>query len=383
MKDVASELLPSTANSTSKIQNSKFSPSLRDGEFWANKDISFELRRGECIGLIGHNGAGKSTLLKMLNGLIKPDSGTIEMRGRVGALIALGAGFNPILTGRENIYVNGSILGLTKREITEKIDDIIEFAEIGEFIDSPVQSYSSGMTVRLGFAVATALDPDILILDEVLAVGDVGFRTKCYNRVYEVCKNAAVIFVSHSMPHINRLCDRVMLLNGGSLEYDGDSAVAINKYYECFPSSYQQAQIASDVSIDECIVNGVRESGKFSLSSDRSLSIRITGFIPNRVKSLEIRASLLEPSMDFTAQSSSRLDYTELKNPDGKFVAQIMIPNINLGSGRKKLSLAINDYETNEILYWAPGLWEIDVDNQIFISSPVYYPAKFSIMHHA
>ena len=185
------------------------------------------------------------------------------------------------------------------------------------------------------------------------------------------------------MPHINRLCDRVMLLNGGSLEYDGDSAVAINKYYECFPSSYQQAQIASDVSIDECIVNGVRESGKFSLSSDRSLSIRITGFIPNRVKSLEIRASLLEPSMYLTAQSSSRLDDTELKNPDGKFVAQIMIPNINLGSGRKKLSLAINDYETNEILYWAPGLWEIDVDNQIFISSPVYYPAKFSIMHHA
>ena len=145
---------------------------LRPSEFWANREISFEVRRGECLGLIGRNGAGKTTLLRMLNGLIKPDSGFIEVRGRVGAIIALGAGFNPVLTGRENVYVNGSLLGLSKKEIDGKIDDIIEFAEIGEFIDSPVQSYSSGMQVRLGFAVATAMDPDVLILDEVLAVGD-------------------------------------------------------------------------------------------------------------------------------------------------------------------------------------------------------------------
>jgi lipopolysaccharide transport system ATP-binding protein len=131
---------------------------LRPGEFWAVNDVSFELRRGECLGLIGHNGAGKTTLLKMLNGLIKPDSGKITMRGRVGALIALGAGFNPILTGRENIYINGSVLGLSKKEIDEKIDEIIDFAEIGEFIDSPVQNYSSGMSVRLGFSIASQLD---------------------------------------------------------------------------------------------------------------------------------------------------------------------------------------------------------------------------------
>jgi len=145
---------------------------LRESEFWANREISFELRRGECLGLIGRNGAGKTTLLRMLNGLIKPDNGRIEMRGRVGALIALGAGFNPILSGRENIYVNASVLGLNRHEIDMKMDEIIEFAEIGEFIDMPVQNYSSGMAVRLGFAVATALEPDILILDEVLAVGD-------------------------------------------------------------------------------------------------------------------------------------------------------------------------------------------------------------------
>jgi ABC-type polysaccharide/polyol phosphate transport system ATPase subunit len=141
---------------------------LRDGEFWAVRDVSFELRRGECLGLIGHNGAGKTTLLKMLNGLIKPDAGSITMRGRVGALIALGAGFNPILTGRENIYINGSVLGLTKKEIDAKIDEIIDFAEIREFIDTPVQSYSSGMTVRLGFAVATKLAFGFLVVNEVV-----------------------------------------------------------------------------------------------------------------------------------------------------------------------------------------------------------------------
>ena len=230
MCDVASELLP-TQNSKSKIQNPKFSPSLRDGEFWANKDISFELRRGECIGLIGHNGAGKTTLLKMLNGLIKPDEGSIEMRGRVGALIALGAGFNPILTGRENIYVNGSILGLTKEEIDDKIEDIIDFAEIPDFIDSPVQSYSSGMQVRLGFAVATALDPEILIVDEVLAVGDFRFRWKCLQKIKTLRQNGvSIILVSHQAADLMRTCDRGVLLNRGKVEFCGPIQETLHHY---------------------------------------------------------------------------------------------------------------------------------------------------------
>ncbi len=172
LKDTAADLLGRNGAS-----------SLRLDEFWAVDGVSFELRRGDCLGLIGRNGAGKTTLLKMLNGLMKPDKGRIEIRGRVGALISLGAGFNPILTGRENIYVNGSVLGLPTREIDAKLDEIVDFAEIGEFIDSPVQSYSAGMQVRLGFAVATALRPDVLLLDEVLAVGDAAFRAKCYDRL--------------------------------------------------------------------------------------------------------------------------------------------------------------------------------------------------------
>lgn len=205
---------------------------LRAGEFLAVDNVSFELRRGECLGLIGRNGAGKTTLLKMLNGLIKPDAGRIEMRGRVGALIALGAGFNPVLSGRENIYVNGSVLGLTKEEIDKKIEDIIEFAEIRDFIDAPVQSYSSGMQVRLGFAVATALEPDILILDEVLAVGDANFRSKCFQRIGSVLERCAVIFVSHDAYSVRRICNEVILLKKGQIIFQGDTEIGVELYDE-------------------------------------------------------------------------------------------------------------------------------------------------------
>jgi lipopolysaccharide transport system ATP-binding protein len=221
------------------------SSSLRPAEFWAIHDFSMELRRGECLGLVGRNGAGKTTLLKMLNGLIKPDQGRIELRGRIGALIALGAGFNPILTGRENIYVNGSILGLTKREIDQTIDDIIGFAEVGEFIDAPVQSYSSGMQVRLGFAVATALKPDILLLDEVLAVGDAAFRYKCFERIGSILSNSAVVFVSHDSYSLQRICNKGIWLKNGKVEISGDIQLVLDKYLSATHEFRDQAVITS------------------------------------------------------------------------------------------------------------------------------------------
>jgi lipopolysaccharide transport system ATP-binding protein len=227
----------STSDSKFEVEDSSLAPradasdeNLRSGEFYAVRDVSFELRRGDCLGLIGRNGAGKTTLLKMLTGLIKPDAGRIEMRGRIGALIALGAGFNPILSGRENIYVNGSILGLSKKEIDEKIDEIIDFAEIGESIDAPVQTYSSGMQVRLGFAVATAMEPDVLIMDEVLAVGDFQFRMKSLARVSEMLSQTAVIFVSHNVDQIRRICTHGIVLEKGKSTYSGSAADAILVY---------------------------------------------------------------------------------------------------------------------------------------------------------
>lgn len=217
---------------------------LRKDEFWAINNVTLELRRGECLGLLGRNGAGKTTLLRMLNGLIKPDAGRIEMRGRVGALIALGAGFNPVLTGRENIYVNGSVLGLSKREIDSKIEEIVDFAEISEFIDMPVQSYSSGMAVRLGFAIASSIEPDILLLDEVLAVGDAAFRHKCYQRIHRIISNCAVIIVSHSMDQIAAVSSKVGLMQRGTVTLFDDPASGIDAYNEI------NRQTAGDVPVD-------------------------------------------------------------------------------------------------------------------------------------
>jgi ABC-type polysaccharide/polyol phosphate transport system ATPase subunit len=200
------------------------SDKLRKDEFWAVDDVSFEVKRGECLGIIGRNGAGKSTLLKMLNGIILPDKGQITIKGKVGSLIEVGAGFHPMLTGRENVYVNGSILGMTKREIDSKFDEIVAFAELEEFIDMPVKHYSSGMYVRLGFAIAAQMEPDVLILDEVLAVGDVSFQAKCMNTIANFRnRGTAFLLVSHNMHQISRHSDRVLYLKKGKSQYVGSS----------------------------------------------------------------------------------------------------------------------------------------------------------------
>jgi homopolymeric O-antigen transport system ATP-binding protein len=209
------------------------SEELRQNEFWALEDISFEVKRGECLGLIGRNGAGKSTLLKIINGIIKPTRGRISVFGNVGAMIELFSGINPILTGRENIYINGSILGVSKKQMKSKIDEIIDFSGIEKFIDTPVQFYSTGMKVRLGFSIATSiLSPDVLLLDEVLAVGDAHFRSKCYNRIGKITKNSAVIFVSHAMSHIYQICNHCLLVDDGHMTHYGDVAQGIQLYSE-------------------------------------------------------------------------------------------------------------------------------------------------------
>jgi lipopolysaccharide transport system ATP-binding protein len=205
---------------------------LRKDEFWSLDDISFEVKRGECLGIIGANGAGKSTLLKMLNGIILPDGGKITMKGKVGALIEVGAGFHPMLSGRENIYINGSILGMSKKEIDENFDSIVEFSELKDSIDMPVKHYSSGMYVRLGFAIAAHVEPDILILDEVLAVGDMAFVAKCFQHLSSIRKKAAIILVSHDMRNISRICDKALFINDGKQSYLGRVEETINNFRE-------------------------------------------------------------------------------------------------------------------------------------------------------
>lgn len=200
-------------------------------EFWALRDVSFEVRRGEALGIIGQNGAGKSTILKLLSSITVPSSGEITINGRLAALIEVGSGFHPELTGRENVYLSGSILGMRRAETTRKLDNIIDFAGIRQFIDTPVKRYSSGMFVRLGFSIAAHLDPDILLLDEVLAVGDAAFQFKCLNRVAELRDSGkTIVFISHDLSAVERLCERVLLLERGQIVADGSPAEVIDLY---------------------------------------------------------------------------------------------------------------------------------------------------------
>lgn len=204
---------------------------LRTGEFWALKDVSFQLHRGESVGLVGSNGAGKSTLLRVVTGLIKPDTGSVMVRGKVAPLIALGAGFSPVLTGRENVYANMSILGLTSAEIDRRFDAVLDFAEVSEALDAPVRTYSSGMAARLGFACAVYTDPDILLIDEVLAVGDVKFRMKCFRRLAELRdQGTAFILVSHNPHSIMSVCDSALYLSQGTLVASGPTDAILSRY---------------------------------------------------------------------------------------------------------------------------------------------------------
>ncbi len=232
LKDIVNELL---------LQK-KGHQKLRPKEFWALQDVSFELKRGETMGVIGVNGSGKTTLLSMLQGIIRPSKGRITIRGQVGALISLGAGFQPVLSGRENVYINAAILGVPKSQVKHRLDAILEFADIGDFIDSPVRTYSSGMKTRLGFATATHLvDPDVLLVDEVLATGDIAFRQKCFERMGEITKSGTtVVLVSHSMRLIERLCDKALLLHKGVVQSQGTASEVCQKYFEFVNSQTKQ-----------------------------------------------------------------------------------------------------------------------------------------------
>lgn len=200
-------------------------------EFWALRDISFEVKRGEVLGIIGHNGAGKSTLLKVISGILKPTSGTVQVNGVVVPMLELGSGFDFDLTGRENVFLNGSILGYSEKFLKSKYDEIVEFSELGQFIDVPLRNYSSGMVMRLAFSIATVVQPDILIVDEILAVGDADFQEKSKKRMLELMGGGTtVLFVSHSLDQIREMCDKVIWLDHGQMKMDGETQEVCNAY---------------------------------------------------------------------------------------------------------------------------------------------------------
>lgn len=309
---------------------------LRKDEFWAVRDVSLEVKRGETLGLIGHNGAGKTTLLRMLNGLIKPDMGKITIRGNMQALIALGAGFNPILSGRENVYVNASVLGIPKAEIDRRFDEIVAFSGIEEFIDMPVQSYSSGMTVRLGFSVAAHLEPDILLVDEVLAVGDLAFRTKCQVRIQELKQvGVAIILVSHNLHTISHVCSRSVTFEKGRVIYEGDTEKAIDAYRA---SLIQHNQDMADVlragtgeirvvGLEVLNVHGEQQE-MFDISEPAILRFHYEAHEPVKEPVLNVVVHVLNGEQVTGIRTD--VDGWELGTVEGRGFVDLVVPQLNL-----------------------------------------------------
>ena len=249
---------------------------LAPEEFWVLNDVSFELRRGETLGIIGHNGAGKSTMLKHLSGIMEPTRGSIEVNGRLSALIEVGAGFHPDLTGRENVFLNGVILGMTRSEVKRKFDEIVEFAGLEEFIDTPVKRYSSGMFARLGFSVAAHLEPDILVIDEVLSVGDFAFQRKGLEKMRAIAKSGAtVIFVSHNLQAVAEFCQRGILLEKGRVIADGPTDQVVRRYLDT--AATHEARVAhGPVRVSRASIASVEgQTGRFAAGQKARVSVAI------------------------------------------------------------------------------------------------------------
>ena len=339
----------------------RFHPTPPSEEFWALKDVSFDVYKGEVIGIIGRNGAGKSTLLKILSRITTPTEGMVELHGRVGSLLEVGTGFHPELTGRENIYLSGSILGMKQREIDEKLDEIIKFSEIEKFLDTPVKRYSSGMYVRLAFAVAAHMDTEILLVDEVLAVGDAQFQKKCLGKMGEVAKEGrTVLYVSHNMGSVIHLCSRAILIHNGKIEIDGIPDITVQKYMsKCSLNSgvILWTDPENAPGSDDVRLNSVRI---LQNDCEKSASgIDITNEIIIEISYLTLKKGLilspaiwLKDKMNTLVFSSSnhkslsliRDEWNKKPHPTGIFRSKCVIPGNFLNEGMYSISVFIVEY---------------------------------------
>jgi lipopolysaccharide transport system ATP-binding protein len=329
---------------------------LRKKEFWALQDLNFELKQGETLGLIGQNGCGKTTLLRLINGIFPPDKGKITIKGRIGALIAIGAGFHPHMTGKENIFLNGTILGMTKQEIKSKLDDIIDFAEIGEFLDAPVATYSSGMTVRLGFAIAIHCEPEILLVDEILAVGDVSFRMKCYQRIIEMKeKGTAIILVTHSMLDIGRVCDKVIILKNGRYVKETNVADGISLYERLNIENLRSDKITKSKQIEIISVETFDKHGNkqqfFKSFDDIYVEVKIHNK-GNLEKNCRLIIHIETPSYGVLGSFSSPFQNKYFDLDEGIKTIKFQIHDAPLLQGIYYINVAVNGKELTKHFDW-------------------------------
>lgn len=350
---LASVLLYPIYNLKRIVRMSRFDNELDPTIFWALKDINFEVKRGDVLGIIGKNGAGKSTLLKILSRITQPTTGDVRIKGRVSALLEVGTGFHPELTGRENVYMNGTILGMTKREIDRKFDEIIDFAGIEKHLDTPVKFYSSGMSVRLGFSVAAHLEPEILIIDEVLAVGDADFQKKCLGKMDEVSKGGrTVLFVSHNMTAIRSLCKNSLLLQAGKIVMIDSSDKAIDTYLNSSYNSKTNIQInkfSEDGTVE--LVNagfiGKNEYDKINIFEENPFTVRFNCYHEN--------TQVFHVNIFFKDGSNTVLFYISSKSKiinKGNYEVKFFIPAYFLNDIIYTLDImVVGENQTNSIYF--------------------------------
>jgi lipopolysaccharide transport system ATP-binding protein len=322
--------------------------------FWALQDATFDILRGENVGIIGLNGAGKSTLLKILSRIVTPTVGTGRITGRLGALLEVGTGFHAELTGRENIFLYGAILGMTRQEIARKFDAIVDFSEIGEFIDTPVKRYSSGMYVRLAFAVAAHLDPDVLLLDEVLAVGDFAFQRKCMDFAHQLeRKGATILFVSHNMFSIKTMCQRVIYLKRGRVAFDGPTDEGLRRYEadsRLAPSPWFRGEESPSVVVTDVELLDEGGAPRTMFDFGEKMRVRIRYQAPQPVELPHFLCSLTRSDEILCCNFSSWSDNVNLPRIAGDGVIELLTPPLRLVSDRYTVSIVVRQHGFQRVL---------------------------------
>jgi lipopolysaccharide transport system ATP-binding protein len=350
----------------------------KKSEFWAVRNVKFEVAHGEAIGIIGPNGAGKSTLLKILASITAPTEGEISVRGKISALLEVGSGFHPELTGRENVFLSGTILGMKRKEISNKLDRIIDFAEIGPFIDVPVKRYSSGMIVRLGFSIAAHLEPDILLLDEVLAVGDVAFQKKCFDRILELKRKTTVVFISHDLGAVQRLCDRVIVMHHGNHIYDGPTQGAIATYNDVarFRASTKRAEETAKVKDAEILsLDFFDADGQPAhvVKTGYPLRIRLQYLVRTKLKASRLAVFFFGPDGSLYCQFTTRLSGGALDLTPGRGAIEFTCDELGLQPGSYLIDAKIEQYEGDPI-DWQYRCSTLQVNSGKDVRGSFYHP---------
>ena len=363
---------------------------LSPNEFWALKDVSFQVKKGEVLGIIGQNGAGKSTILKLLSGILKPNKGNIEIRGRLSALIEVTAGFHPDLTGRENIYLNGTILGMKKKEIDKKFEEIVEFSGAREFIDTPVKRYSSGMYSRLGFSVAAHMEPDIFLVDEVLSVGDIAFQAKCSQKMRELLNSkTTIVLVSHNLPLIESLCKRVILLDKGTILKEGTPDEVI-PYYQNIVYKEQEEEIKkkithsdyhvkvkdeSKVNITEVFIYDGANNQKNTFNLGEPISIRINFETKEKIENPLFILEIIRADGVLCCSSSTKDNGFSLGDIYGKGAINIDLGKINLAPGIYIAKISILDKDMlHPYAIRKKDVFKIETDEMNIYTNAVFLP---------